>query len=297
VPTFYEHIQFQKQKRMAAGFRGDLTTAMDQVKTAPDFTDNTKTTSNIQTKVYMTCQILNQDQRLNVVHTKAIPNTEWSIFYSRNGANNTGDLLFLMIGKIAGNTLTEFFNWVISNENAVIFAGNWAVPNGVDRAVDMNYPTGLIFDHDNKHFGADLKASQYTIGNTSNRKKIVRGMEEKAIEHGYNTDTEAYFNFSVNVGVSNGFKNPDQLHCIRVDSPGASSQHSHPIPETGVNSHDEKIKTAIRYHTTKKKLSGLVQLAKYLTLLRTPRDAYHNLRVDKDLYGDKRPPICKFWTW
>lgn len=206
-----------------------------------------------------------------------------------------------MIGRTVGTTpdLEEFFDFRISAEDQIAFSGD-SIP-GTTMAVDMLYAQTVLSDHNNKHFGADRKANQYDIGTDTTRKRIVRGMEEKAASFGAKTGSESYFMFNTRVGYegTEGAHPGAACECIRVDTPGTNSQHSHPIPTDGPGGHDAKIKDVIRYLTVQKEegLPYLVQLAKYLRIIGTQNGKYKNLRQQKALYNGTRPPNCVYWTW
>ena len=86
----------------------------------------------------------------------------------------------------------------------------------------------LVCDHKGKHFqnlpGGD---AQY-----SKAKGYVAALETKAIRLGIPINGDIYFLHNEEVGVLGTRHRHAKTKCIRVDSPGASTQHSHPFPES-----------------------------------------------------------------
>jgi hypothetical protein len=308
MPAIYEHIHFRKQKKMAGGFRAALTQALSELAVAAPMTDDVKLSRNARSRVYTLCQMHDQAQKVQEVYRKVVPGSarcagdaDWCIFYSPDVHNPATNVQILMLGRMVTDPprFEEFFDFRISQEDAVAFEGN-SIP-AVDQTVDMAYRDTVRSNHGNKHFGVDAGANQYDIGTGAEvRYRIVRGMEEKAAAHGVMVGSEAYFMFDRRVGYE-GTKGTAGAACvcIRVDTPGLPSQHSHPIPTTGVGSHDAKVRDAIRYMTVKGEegLPYLVQIAKYLTIIGARHLMFTNLRSDRALYGVYRPPACVYWAW
>jgi len=200
-----------------------------------------------------------------------------------------------MVGKpLDSGVVFPFFDWIISADDRTALDGDWD-PGDLTNAIDMGFTGKLKYAHDDKHFNPNLKSeAQYTIGTAQNRKNIVAGMEEKAIEHGFGSG-ERFFWFSAIVG-----KDPtNNTHCIRVDTPGGPSQHSHPIPETGDGevTHDGKVVKMICFHTRERQLDELVSLAKYLKLIGVKNKAFPNLKKWSHLCGGLKPPPSAYWSW
>jgi len=246
--------------------------------------------------IYTRCQRLDMRQVWGAVGAARINNDDWNLYWADNGTTKE----LLLIGRWAGEPeqFQDYFGWIISQTDKAILDGNWDNPQGRNTTVDMNFQGNLTDDHKNKHFGGEPAAAQFTIGTVQTRKRIVAGMEEKAIAEGLNLAGEAFFWFSVVVG-TDGQRPQQQTHSSRVDTPGIPSQHSHPIPENqpGMVSHDGKVKTAIREATTARDLSRLLGLAKYLKVIGAANNQYYNLRADAHLYGNLRPPTCIYWSW
>ncbi|NKE47303.1 hypothetical protein HB662_21175 [Roseomonas frigidaquae] len=306
MPAVYEHIHFRKQKKMAGRYRAALTQAIAELAVAAPTTDQVKLSRNLRNAVYTACQMHDQAQLVQEVYFKTVPGSarcagdaDWCIFYAMDIHNPASNVQLLMLGRIAGVRLEAFFDFRISEEDAIAFDGA-SVP-ATDNTVDMNYRDTVLSNHGNKHFGVDRGANQYDIGASAEvRYRIVRGMEEKAAAHGVMLGSEAYFMFDRRVGYEGTKGNAGAACvCIRVDTPGLPTQHSHPIPTTGVGSHDAKLKDAIRQLTVKGEvgLPYLVQMAKYLTIIGARRLMFTNLRADKALYGVHRPPECVYWAW
>jgi hypothetical protein len=309
MPAVFEHIHFRKQKKAARSFKVELGQAIAGMTLATPFNDTDKLSRGMRNRVYQLCQMHDQNQTVLDVYSMIIPGSarcagdpDWCIYYARDVRNQATNVQLLMLGRIIATTQSfeEFFDFRISEEDEVAFQGTW-VPE-VNQSVNMNYGQTVVSDHDKKHFGMDRGANQYDIGADLNtRLRIVRGLEEKAIAHGAYVGSEAYFMFDRKVGYE-GTKGPSPgaaCVCIRVDTPGLPSQHSHPIPIDGVGGHDDKVRDAIRYLTVKREdgLPYLVRLAKYLTIIGTPHQKYRNLRNQKALYSGTRPPECVYWTW
>lgn len=308
MPTIYQHIHFRKQQKMAGSFRPALNQALADLAVAAPMTATEKLSQSMRNRVYTACQMHDLAQKVEEVYFKTIPGSarcpgdgNWQIFYARDRQNTATNVQVLMLGRIAASPerLEEFFDFRVGPEDEIVFNGDWVTT--VTQTVDMTYRDTVLSNHGNKHFGVDKGANQYDIGaNAETQYKIVRGLEEKAVAHGVMTGPEAYFMFDRRVGYE-GTKGTSGAACvcIRVDTPGLPSQHSHPIPTTGVGSHDAKVKDAIRYLTVKgaEGLPHLVQVAKYLTIINARKPMFTNLRNDKALYGVYRPPTCAFWTW
>ncbi len=308
MPVF-EHIHFRKQKKGTRLFRPALDTAIAALTGAPVFADANKLTQALRNKVYQRCQMHDQNQTLVDVYFKTIPNSarcrgdaDWCIYYARDARNLATNIQLLMIGRVLdpNNALEEFFDFRIDDAARIAFDGTYQPQT--NQSVDMNYPQTVISEHNRKHFGADRRANQYDIGNDlATRMRIVRGLEEKAITWGAKTDAEAYFMFDRRVGYqgTDGTNPGNACVCIRVDSPGGETQHSHPIPIDGAGGHDAKIKDVIRYLTVKKQegLPGLVQLARYLRIISMQPRRFRNLREQRGLYAGTRPPECVYWEW
>jgi hypothetical protein len=214
---------------------------------------------------------------------------EWSVYYCLSSTALT--YVILMVGKVPlGKPVLPFFDWIMSAEDDVALKGNWAIGER-NADVDLTYTGALKYAHADKHFKpANVSDAQYTIGALLTRKNIVAGMEEKAVTDGFGSG-ERFFQFSSNVG-----KDPtDNTGCIRVDSPGEATQHSHPIPQSGTGkvTHDTKVGTTIAYHTREQQLAELVKLAKYLTVINSRAKEF---KVPKLLCGDNKPPPCKYWV-
>lgn len=247
--------------------------------------------------IYTRCQQVNMRDVWGAVGAARINNDNWNLYWADNGTAKE----LLLIGRWAGQPeqFQDYFSWIIDSDSRLALQGLWDPPNGRDNTIDMNYQGALIYAHNDKHFGAQPAEAQYTIGaNQAARKRIVAGMEVKAIAEGMIVGGEAFFRFNAVVGTDG--QQPQQQTCsIRVDTPGGPSQHSHPIPENqpGMVSHDGKVKTAIREYTTARDLSGLVNLAKYLKVIAAANGQYSNLRADAHLYGNLRPPACVYWAW
>jgi hypothetical protein len=206
-----------------------------------------------------------------------------------------------MIGRWIGQPekFQDYFMWIIDSTDQLVLNGNWNPPPGRDNTINMAFQGPLIYNHNDKHFGAQPSEAQFTIGaNQAARKRIVAGMEQKAVTEGLDFGGEAFFRFNAVVG-TDGQAPQQQTTSVRVDTPGGPSQHSHPIPENqaGMVSHDGKVKSAIRMFTTDRDLGKLVDLAKYLRVIGAANGQYTNLRVDDHLYGHLRPPPCVFWSW
>jgi hypothetical protein len=246
--------------------------------------------------IYTRCQRLDMRQVWGAVGAARINNDDWNLYWADNGTTKE----LLLIGRWAGDPpqFQDFFAWSISRTDTVILDGNWANPLGLNNTVDMNFQGNLTYAHQDKHFGAQLNEAQYTIGTVQTRKRIVAGMEEKAIAEGLQFAGESFFWFSVVVG-TDGQRPQQQTHSIRVDTPGIPTQHSHPVPENqaGMVSHDGKVKTAIREATVARDLSKILDVAKYLTVIGAANNQYSNLRADAHLYGHLRPPPCVYWAW
>jgi hypothetical protein len=249
----------------------------------------------VENKVHQLAQAADITATKAKVYSRAIEKTEWFLYIC---ASKTADTqVLLLVGKpVPAGVVFPYFDWVLSAEDRTALNGDWD-PQGLTNAVDMTFTGNLIYAHDDKHFNPNKKdEAQYTIGNTQNRKKIVAGMEKKAIEHGFGSG-ERFFRFSVVVGTD-----PVNTTCsIRVDTPGGPSQHSHPIPESGAGevNHDRKVITGIAYCTRERQLDQLVSLAKYLKLIGTANNAFSNLKnkLGAEMWGGLRPPACKYWSW
>lgn len=88
--------------------------------------------------------------------------------------------------------------------------------------------SALIYDHQNKHFqGRAGSDAQY-----SKSKGYVAALEAKAVRLGLMIGGAIYFKHSETVGRLGTRHSNEQTACIRVDSPGGETQHSHPFPES-----------------------------------------------------------------
>lgn len=295
---------------MATGFETSLRLAADALENLPAVVAPTQQNSadNLDPRVLKVnparaVRIMVQSADMNQpqprpIAAKKIGQGPWLLFYT-NHATMQGYKEILMIGTYTDNgVLKDWFNWPMDGGQRSVLNGTWTPPQGADNTVNMNHQGALIYDHNNKHFGHQPAESQYTIGTAQTRKTIVAGMEAKALQWGNFLETECFFRFNVTVGTDG--QAPQQQTCsIRVDTPGGPSQHSHPIPEnaTGKVSHDTKIRSAIRFFTTERKLDNLVMLAKYLRVIGCANNAYNNLRNDAAAYGEARPPACVYWSW
>ena len=204
-----------------------------------------------------------------------------------------------MIAKVGQNIISPYFSWIITTDQRNALDGLWEPPGGADNSVDFANATPLMYAHNDKHFGAQPNEAQFTIGgNQAERKRIVAGMEAKAVRWGTFMGGESFFRFDQVVGTDG--QRPQQPTCsIRVDTPGGPSQHSHPIPENeaGMVSHDTKVRSAIRFHTTEKSIVGLA-LRRQIPEgdWGAAEHAYINLKNDQ-AFGDARPPESHYWKW
>jgi hypothetical protein len=298
-----KHTFFQRQEQ------GELdqafSRALAQALTSIDAAGAVPTAANANTNpivlnqqmrfaVYNKLGIADQNEKKRGIAGHKIGTTDWRVLY-RDAPANTKEAL--MIANV-GQNISVYFSWMISAEQRHALNGTWEPPEEVDNTVDFTNTTPLKFAHNDKHFGAQPNEAQYTIGaNQAQRKLIVAGMEEKAMRWGSFMGGESFFRFDQVVGTDG--QRPQQTTCsIRVDTPGGPSQHSHPIPENqvGMVSHDTKIRSAIRFHTTEKSIEGLVLVAKYLKVIGSAQHAYTNLRNDP-AFGDGRPPESHYWRW
>jgi hypothetical protein len=146
-----------------------------------------------------------------------------------------------------------------------------------------------------KHFGADNKAAQY-LGRFKDNPKLVKALEQKAKSALF---LEAcIFRFDEIVG-HDGTKGPNSptSKCIRVDSLDTGGEHSYPIPESGVGSHDAYVKDSIiKRHNTNNK-DGLLDIARYLTIIGAAKGEYAFSNAEKaKLTGKKFNLYCCFWN-
>jgi hypothetical protein len=301
-----EFLRGQLRMKMADQFEQALATAMNNVANAaavtalqtPDQNTNLHKLPPLRwTPIYTRCQRVDMQAVWGVVGAARINNDGWYLYWADNGTTKE----LLLIGRWVGQPpqFQDYFEWTISNIDQVALSGNWNPPQGRDNTVNMAFQGNLIYSHADKHFGAQTDEAQFTIGaNQAARKRIVAGMEQKAIAEGLDVGGEVFFRFNVVVG-TDGQTPQQQSASIRVDTPGGPSQHSHPIPENqaGMVSHDGKVKSAIRMFTTDRDLGKLVDLAKYLRIIGAANGQYTNLRADAHLYGHLRPPPCVYWAW
>jgi hypothetical protein len=261
----------------------------------------------LRNSINRACQAvaINFQQVTGDAYFRAIGATEWVLYYAVR-ANGVPEAL--MIGKPHMNiqngrqptpngNVDDFFAWIPDANQLLALGGQWQSPD--DTNVDMAHQGDLIYAHNDKHFGGGANSDAlYTIGTVPRRKAIVAGMEEKAIALGFVVAGEAFFKFAQVVGTDGG-RPQAPTSCIRVDSAGDTTQHSHPIPENKAQtvSHDGKVKSAIQLYTNDRDLDSLVNLARYLTLIGAARPQYTNLKNDAHVYGHVRPPACAFWRW
>lgn len=186
---------------------------------------------------------------------------------------------------------------------ARIFRGEWTPV--ATRAIPA--PHALAANtYSNKHFGGDKKAAWY-LGDFDKNLKLVKALEEKAIESGLDVPGSCVFRFDTMLGWDgeNDARGTSNTHCIRVDSIGFG-QHSHPLPETGLTcvSHQKLICTAIVEAVESNDLERLVTIAQYLTTIKADKDEYKlvgaplrlRMRTAKLAEGNIGLPECKFWS-
>jgi hypothetical protein len=293
----HRSVFFTNQEALAAKISVALNlviTAIDNAALVPAATLLVRGRTN---KVHEKVQSLDIAAPKAAVSARKIGTTDWFVYYC--DSNVVGTIELLMIGKFSGaGNVVDYFDWTPTNNQTIILSGQWNNPNAIDDTVDMASTAALINNHNNKHFGGEPAAAQYTIGNAQTRKAIVAGMELKAVQHGLKMHGETFFRFAVNVGTDGQYPQA-ATNCIRIDTPGIPTQHSHPIPEnkSGTVSHDGKVKSAILHFTINRDLGQLVAIAKYLTIIGCNQHKYKNLKNDATQYGDYRPPDCHFWKW
>lgn len=291
MPPPIESRYFTEQKACCHSLAVPLAATMTAIEN--------NTAGAVQVKISLQNSIHEKAQTKDIVAPKSkvfgrqLGKTEWSVYYCQSTTANTQ--MVLMVGKqVETGGVFPFFDWVISPDDQTALNGDWD-PGDLTNDVDLAHTGQLIYDHKDKHFNPNLKSeAQYTIGTTQNRKSIVAGMEAMAVEHGFGSG-ERFFWFNSVVG-----KDPlNNTHCIRVDTPGGPSQHSHPIPEAGAGevNHDGKVVAMICYHTREREFDELVALAKYLKLIGAKKKAFPNLKKNKHLCGGLMPPPCAYWAW
>jgi hypothetical protein len=172
-----------------------------------------------------------------------------------------------------------------------IFNGAWQ-PN-IDNTIPV--PAAVNCNTYNlKHFGSDSKAAQY-LGRFKDY-KLVKALEEKAKSA---LLLEAcIFRFRENVGHDGTNRSESPMtNCIRVDSIGSGMEHSHPIPQSGVGSHDAYVKDSIIKCNNANDMEGLIDVAKYLTIIGARKGEFTFSNKEKDkLTGRKFNRHCTFWN-
>jgi hypothetical protein len=291
MPPPIESEFFRQQRPCCAALEKFIVPVIADITGAKGKTVNVP--MNIQNSCHTKAQTKDIAAPKAKVIARALGTTEWFLYHCPS--KTAGTEMLIMVGKpLNTGNVYPFFDWILSPEDTTALNGDWD-PGDLTNDVDMACVLPLKYSHDDKHFNANLKSeAQYTIGSLQRRKNIVAGMEEMAVEHGFGSG-ERFFKFSTVVG-----KDPlNNTNCIRVDTPGGPSQHSHPIPETGIGevTHDSKIVKFICYHTRERQLDGLVEIAKYLTLIKEKKKAYPNLKKFEHLCGGARPPPCAYWSW
>jgi len=292
MPPPTESVYFHQQRPRCHSLEKDLTVAILAIGNGTGTGVPVKMT--LQGSIHQAAQTKDHAAPKSKVFGHALGKTEWSVYYCASATGNKD--IILMVGKpLASGGVFPFFDWITSADDRSALDGAWDKPDDLTNDIDMTFTGALKYAHENKHFDPKkVNEAQYTIGTGQNRKNIVAGMEEKAIEHGFGSG-ERFFWFSEIVG-----KDPkNDTHCIRVDTPGGPTQHSHPIPETGSGtvSHDGKVVAEIAFCTREKDLAGLVSLAKYLKLIGKNNNAFPSLRSKNLQWGGLQPPTCAYWSW
>jgi hypothetical protein len=176
-------------------------------------------------------------------------------------------------------------------EEEKIFNGEW------ETDIDNTIPAPAAFPcnaYNNKHFGVDKSAAQY-LGRFKDY-KLVKALEEKARSALLMEACIFRFNEEVGHDGTKGSNSP-MTKCIRVDNAGEAGQHSHPIPEEGVGSHDAYVKDNIIKSHNENDREDLLDIAKYLTIIGATKGEYKfsNNELNK-LTGKKFNFFCKFWN-
>src|SRR5262249_6679259 len=144
------------------------------------------------------------------------------------------------------------------------------------------------------HFGADKGAAQY-LGRFKDY-KLVKALEEKAKSALLLEACIFRFNEEVGHDGTKGTNSP-MTKCIRVDSMNTPHDHSHPITDSGVDSNDEYVKNNIIKCHNENDREGLLDIAKYLTIIRATKGEYSFSISEKNkLTGKKFNVHCIFWN-
>lgn len=247
---------------------------------------------------------LNHWARLQTVYELVMGAGPYRIYFFYTPGNDTCSLMAL--AKENGTGIREYFgSWKLDHlpeDSTRAFAGTWD-PQGVNNVVNMNSTAALTDDHNNKHFGGAGPA-QYTIGTGNTRKHIVAGMEQTAVDWGILLPGEAFFLFDRNVGTDGiGGGGGSASMAIRVDTPGANTQHSHPVPAESCQSPNQtdKFYAALESCCRHRDIAGFVRLAKYCRVIGAGPGVFRIGQNRKAAFGagdaQIRPPVCVYWPW
>jgi hypothetical protein len=177
-------------------------------------------------------------------------------------------------------------------EEENIFNGKWE--SDIDNTIPLPAAENCNL-YKGKHFGVDKSAAQY-LGRFKESPKLVKALEEKAKSALLLDACIFRFNETVGHDGTKGVNGP-MTKCIRVDDAGEAKQHSHPIPESGVGSHDAYVKDNILKCHNENDRDNLLDIAKYLTIIGATKGEYAFSTSEKQkLTGKKFNLYCFFWN-